>query len=246
MFNWWTFAFSIINFLVVIYILYKVLFKPIKRVIQEREEIINKRFKIATEKEKEALDLKNEYEKELKNIKILKQKIVNEANAEALKVREKIIEDAKREAKEILEKEKAIIEEEKQKIYKYILDKSKEFSKEFAKEFFVHIIDKDINELLIEKFIKNFEKDFKEKLEKIEPQESCKISITLFDIIDERIMKDIDYLISKYFKCQNVQKEIKIDKNLIGGIKLRVNAYLFDGSIKAQIDEIENLIEHQK
>ena len=246
MFNIWTFIFSFINFFIVLYILYKVLFKPIKKIIDERDEIINKRFNIATKKEKEALKLKKEYEEELKNIKILKQKIINEANAEALKIREKIIEDAKREAKEMLQKEKTVIEEEKQKIYKYILDKSKEFSKEFTIEFFKHFIDKDINKLLIKKFIENFEINFEDRIKNIKPQETCKVSIVLAQIVDEAILKDIDNLISKYFKCKNIEKEIKVDENMIGGIKIRVNANLFDGSIKAQIDTIENIIEHHK
>ena len=68
MFNWWSFAFGVINFFIVLFILYRLLFKPIKRVIQEREEIINKRLGMVTQKEKEALKLKQKYEKELKNI----------------------------------------------------------------------------------------------------------------------------------------------------------------------------------
>lgn len=245
MFNWWTFAFSIINFLIVLYILYRLLFKPIKKVIEERDEIINKRFEIATKKEKEALKLKEEYEKELKDIKILKQKIINEANAEALKIREKIIEEAKNEAREILEKEKKIVEEEKQKIFKFIIDKSKEFSEKFSIELLSHIIDKDLNEVLIKKFITDFDKEFEDILKKIKIQKECSVFIYLAYPINEELLKKIDDLVKNSFKCQNVEKEIKIDESLIGGIKIRVNENLFDGTIKSQIEKAKALMEQE-
>jgi len=244
MFNWWTFAFSIVNFLIVLYILYRLLFKPIKKVINERDEIINKRFEIATKKEKEALKLKEEYEKELKEIKILKQKIINEANAQAFKIREKILEEAKNEAKEILEKEKKIVQEEKQKIYKFIIEKSKEFSQKFSIELLEHIIDKDFNELIVKKFIKNFDKEFADILKKIEKPNECKVQIYLANSVSEETLKDIDKLLD-IFKCQKIEKEIKIDKELIGGIKIRVNENLFDGSIRSIIEKAKESIEQK-
>ncbi len=244
MFNWWSFAFGVINFFIVLFILYRLLFKPIKRVIQEREDIINKRLGIVTQKEKEALELKQKYEKELKNIKTLKQKIINEANVEAIKEKEKILSEAKSEAKKILEKEKKIIEEEKQKIYKYIIDKSKEFSITFTTKLLKHIIDRELNQQIIKKFLENFEKEYKDILKKRKSQELCKVSIILADKVDESILELIDDMLLRSLKCKSIEKEIKIDEELIGGIKIRVKESVFDGSIKAQIENVEDMIEH--
>ena len=46
------------------------------------------------------------------------------------------------------------------------------------------------------------------------------------------------------FKVQICRKRDKDRKELIGGIKIRVKESVFDGSIKAQIENVKNMIEH--
>ncbi|HHN65335.1 MAG TPA: hypothetical protein ENK09_08260, partial [Nitrospirae bacterium] len=68
MFNWWTFFFQIINFVVVVYILYRVLFRPVRdMILKRRTEIERSRADIEKERS-EAEALKKEFEEKLREV----------------------------------------------------------------------------------------------------------------------------------------------------------------------------------
>ena len=68
MFNWWTFLFQTINFLVVLYILYRLFFKPLKNIIQTREESLQKRLEQLQAGEDELKKKEYYYQEKLKEI----------------------------------------------------------------------------------------------------------------------------------------------------------------------------------
>lgn len=61
-FNWTTFFLEIINFLVLIWILKRLLYQPIKKVILARKEAVQKTLDAANQAKKEATDLQAKYE----------------------------------------------------------------------------------------------------------------------------------------------------------------------------------------
>ena len=56
-FDIWTFLFQVINFLVLLFILKRVLYKPIREIIEKRRSLIRQRIDEAEKTKKEALEL---------------------------------------------------------------------------------------------------------------------------------------------------------------------------------------------
>jgi len=83
MFNWWTFLFQMINFFVVLYILYRLFFNPLKNIIQKRDESLKKRLKELQAGENELKEKEQSYQEKLKEIDILRDKELNTARKEA-------------------------------------------------------------------------------------------------------------------------------------------------------------------
>ncbi|AIS51828.1 ATP synthase F0 subcomplex B subunit [Thermoanaerobacter kivui] len=113
LFNVWTFIFTIINILVLYYILKKVLFKPVTEFLEARENKIKSSLEEADKVRQEAYKLKAKYDEMLQNADNEGKAIIERAQKFAEDKANKIIEDANKEAKAILERAKEEVTLEK-------------------------------------------------------------------------------------------------------------------------------------
>jgi F-type H+-transporting ATPase subunit b len=97
-FNWSTFAFQIVNFLILVFILHKVLYKPITNIIAKRRAAIEEKFKQARSERETAEKLKSKYSLKLLEINTEENKILARARKEAEAEREGLIKEARRAA----------------------------------------------------------------------------------------------------------------------------------------------------
>ncbi len=112
----WEFLFKVVNFLLLVFLLFWFLRKPIKSKLKERHEFLRRNLEEA-EKEK-AL-----WEKQLEELKIRVKGLEEEAKlirekiiAEAQREKERILEEAKREAERIRLQAQRTMEEERRKL----------------------------------------------------------------------------------------------------------------------------------
>lgn len=114
---------TLIDLLLLFVLMRMFLFKPIKKVLDKRKELIDEQFKAADEKEKSAIELYNEYQSQLsgaddekkailvdarKSAKLEYDKIITRAQAEA----DKLKADARRTSELESEKARLAIKEE--------------------------------------------------------------------------------------------------------------------------------------
>ncbi|NPV53105.1 MAG: F0F1 ATP synthase subunit B [Firmicutes bacterium] len=99
-----TFVASIINFILLVALLGAFLYKPMKRFLKEREQLISRNIAEAEAARKEAARLKEEYEMHIAQARKEVQNIIENAVREGEHARDEIIESARSEAKRIVEK----------------------------------------------------------------------------------------------------------------------------------------------
>ena len=108
-------VFTIINLLVLYFLMKKFLFKPVNNIIAQREEAIKKQFDDADEAQKKADDLKKQYEDSLVNAKEDSAKLVQEAREKARVEYDRIVKSADEEVTKRMQKAEETIQEEKNK-----------------------------------------------------------------------------------------------------------------------------------
>lgn len=109
---------QIVNFAILLFILNKLIYKPILKILEERKERIKNSEKLAEEIEKRFALLTKEQEKILNQAKAEANKIISEAKSEAQLLSEQIKEEAKETAEIIMKRNHQLIESEKQKMVK--------------------------------------------------------------------------------------------------------------------------------
>jgi F-type H+-transporting ATPase subunit b len=102
-FSWWTFALQAVNFLILVWLLQRFLFKPVKAIVARRKEEISLALTEASAERESAERVKHEIEAQRARIDAERQKIIDEQRAELAAQRQKIIEEARIEAGKIKE-----------------------------------------------------------------------------------------------------------------------------------------------
>ncbi len=100
----WNILFTVINLLIFFLIIKFFLLKPIKNIIDKREQMVQDDFNNAAETKKAAQKLKEEYEGNIKTARDKAAQITGEAKATAKKQKENIIASANQQAKAIVDK----------------------------------------------------------------------------------------------------------------------------------------------
>ena len=113
-------ALTAINVLAVIYILKLLLFGPVSRILQEREDKIESSLANAATAQKEARELLEKYQQQMTEAKKEAQEIIERANKIGMQAREEITKEAKEDAAKTLEKAKREIRGEKAKALEQI------------------------------------------------------------------------------------------------------------------------------
>lgn len=111
----WTALFTLLNTLAVIFVGTKFLFKPVMKMIAERQQEIDDMYADAETAKAEAQALQSEYQLKLDGAVEESQRLVKEAVARGQSRQEEILRQANREAAAILDKATADIAQEKKK-----------------------------------------------------------------------------------------------------------------------------------
>ena len=111
----WNIIWTVVNLLFLYWIFKKFLFD---RVINQRDEMIQKQFSEAKKSQDDAESLKSDYKKKLESAKTQADQIILDARARAEAEQEKALERTRQEADSMLEKAKADIASEQDKATK--------------------------------------------------------------------------------------------------------------------------------
>ena len=233
MFSWWTFLFQTINFFVVLYILYRLFFNPLKNMIQKREESLKKRLEELQAGEDELKEKEQRYQEKLKEIDILKDKALNTARKEAEEEKYRLMEKTDRE-----------LEKEREKIDSAIKEQSLQFSLDYIARFARELIDENMHQKLIEKLLHGLKSEERaEEVEAVKKEiktKAFKIKLTTPLKIEEQTMHKIKKVLGDIFDTKAVTIETFSDASLIGGIKLEIGNRIIDGSISQVLKQLQD------
>lgn len=172
-FNWFTVIAQIINFLILLFILRLVLYKPIFRFMKERRDNIAKKVKDAEMKIKEGEDRKKEYDEKIEEFEKDKQKR-----------RAEFLYDMAERKQESLAKLKKDVEKEKSKIDKQLITHREK------------IID-NVNKIISQKFVKFVENVFGSLSSNSIEEKMLELFVTKLKTSNKKTIFDFNRVITK-------------------------------------------------
>lgn len=144
---------TLLAFLVLLFGLGKLLYEPVSKALNERQENIQRNIDEAKTSKEEALALKQQYEAKIQGAKKESQDIVEQGRKRGEEIREDIILEAKEEANNILEKARREIQIEKEKAMLDVQMQAGEMAVLIASKIVEENIDMAKQQDLIDKFV---------------------------------------------------------------------------------------------
>lgn len=149
---------TIITFLILLFILKRTAWKPILQALAEREENIRASLEKAEQARREAELILQENSRRLAEAEEQVKKIINEGREYSNKLRAEILEKANQEAKRMIDLAQQEIERKKEEALDELRDVVSELSIQAAEKILEKSIDKEENKKIVEKLIQNISK----------------------------------------------------------------------------------------
>jgi F-type H+-transporting ATPase subunit b len=236
-FDIWTFLFQVINFLVLLFILKRILYKPIREIIEKRRSLIQQRIEEAEKTKKESLELKENYQHEMDKLHELKSRTLEKMQEEVEQERKQLMGKAEEEAARVIEKEKAVFDTEKARHEAELKDNAIEAVTLFATNLLKDVSDEDLHKAIYEKLFRELQgiaSHMREINEKDRPLTVNLITAYPLSEAETRKFKEaIEFLLS-----QSILLNIKIDASLIAGVKIKSYDMVYDLSLSGQIKKL--------
>lgn len=153
--NFWTMIFAWVNLLILYIFLKKLLFVPMKKMIDDRQKEIDDMYSDAESAKDGAAQLKNEYEEKISHAESESEEILKNALRRAQLKEEEILKGANEEASRVLERAEEQIELEKKRAFNEVKNEVSSMAIGIASA----VIERDVSESehrdLIDDFINN-------------------------------------------------------------------------------------------
>jgi len=237
-FNIWTFIFQLINFFVLLLILRRLLYRPVRVIMEKRRAAVKKTLDDAERTKAEALALKEEFAAKSAGIERLRTEALAKAEDEAGARGKEIIKKAEEEAAVIFEKEKAKLEVERKKAEADLRDAVVRSGLSYASSILTDLSDENLHGRIIEKLSDGLPAISGEIKEMAASRNGLAIEITsaypLRDSFIEKVKNEFGPISSK-----KVEVTTDVDRGLISGAVIRVFDRVYDASLKGQLKAFE-------
>ena len=151
----WTALFTFCNMMITFAVLKKFLFKPVKKMIDDRQAEIDTMYANADAAKHKAAELEQEYQQHLQSIRDERDTLLREATARAQKREEEIVGEARAEAAALRAAAEADIAQERKKAVNDLKNEIGGIAVDIAGK----VVEREINETdhkaLIDEFIRN-------------------------------------------------------------------------------------------
>jgi F-type H+-transporting ATPase subunit b len=242
--NWFTLIAQVINFLVLMWLLKRYLYKPILKAIDERENNIVAQLNEAEAKKAEALREREEFNEKNRTFdrqrEALMQKAIEESNAKAQKLKEEAREEANllkvRLEKGVREDQANRNHEIAQRIQQEVVDIARKTLSELSS---VGLEEQSLRTFV--KKIKNLKEDEKQKFISTLTAGNGSILVKSAFQLSTNQQSEIEQAIAAILGKKR-QFDFKVVPELISGIELTANGYKLSWSISEYINTLENSI----
>lgn len=238
-----TFIIQIINFLLLLFILSKFLYKPIMNMIKYRQKYIKNTIEEAENKYKDAENAKNKYQDELDKIDQYKKEQKEKIDNEVLDYKKQKMEELKIEIEKIKEEFLRQFDNDKSNIADNIVKSILSSVSDFLTDTFISLSNNSLENAVLVKFIDEINNFSNEVIERINRAEENQIKfVSNFEL--NELQKNT---VKKTFSNKGItdSKEIIFiqDENIILGNKIIIGGLTVNSNIRNIIDQFQRKLE---
>ena len=243
--DWFTIIAQIFNFIVLVLLLRKFLYRPILKVMQEREDLIRNQLAEAEEKQQKAQEQISLYQKKNQNWEQEHQELLQEAKHEIENTHKKMMVKVRQEIEEHQTQWQQAIDREK----KEFLDS---LSKKISQQTFIAVrrvlneladveLEAHISKVFIDRLRNMEQNQLEEYRAAVEKSDEAVLVRSAFNL-PQQTREEIEAVAGKQF-LNNKAVNFEVDPDLVCGIELRAAGYKLVWSLSEYLEQLEDIFE---
>ncbi len=238
-FDFWTFLFQIINFAVLLVILQRLLYKPIREIMEKRRTLVAKTMEEAENLKREAEGVKGQYQTELKELDQLRIKKMEEVQQETANERKALLSQAQKEAEQAIQKGKSVLEMERGRFEGELKQQAVEIAAHYASVLLKDVADEQVHQGIVRKFMEESKKLLSFGAADLKGENILGVELISAYPLREEELKQLRQILESGID-RKVDIRVSTNNSLIAGVKLRVLDQVYDASLSGQIDSFKS------
>jgi F-type H+-transporting ATPase subunit b len=240
--NWFTVVAQIVNFLILVFLLKRFLYKPIVKHMNEREERIATRLQEAKDKRAEAQRQIDEFRDKQEEMEQQSRQKLEEAEREAQRQREELLEQARDQVQGKRQSWLQSLEKEKEDFARGLKKRSAQEILRFVQRVLQDLADEPLNNRLAEVLLarmKKLDDEVRQRLSGAAEQGEIQVRST-FEL--DASMKDKITTALREFCEKDAEVAYQVDHEQPLGVEANAGSVKFSWSIAGYLDELESQV----
>jgi F-type H+-transporting ATPase subunit b len=239
--DWFTIIAQIINFLILLFLLRRFLYRPILNAMDEREKKITLSQREAQRTKQEAQKEVEEYHHLNQEIRAQREHLYAQAEAEAEEQRKTMLRDARHEVEHAQAAWYRAVQQEKESLLHELNQSASRQTLAIARRALAELADRDLEGQIVEEFLRRL-KQLEISQKQIvtdsfsNPGHNLQVR-TSFRLSDEQ-MDRIKHTVRDYLDYERTL-EFDVDPNLLCGIELKTPGQKISWSLASYLDDLE-------
>lgn len=239
--DWITVSAQIVNFLILVWLLKRFLYKPVMRAMERREQRITERMTEAQQREQQAKDTINDYQQKTEELQRKQDEILAAAKAEAEQQKWQLIDEARVEVATTRENWQRQADLEKQEFLTNLRHQSSDAILTIARKALTDLAESELEEQVIQAFInklKSLDKEFRKSMS--DTSEPVRI-VTAFELnptVRSRVTRAVHEHLADGIEVQYAES-----RELIFGIELTSGGRRLSWNLADYLEQMSNRVE---
>jgi len=237
-FNLWTFLFEVLNFLVLVFVLQRLLYRPLREAIDRRREEEAAARRDAEKARGDAAQMRRQLEEYEHRLEQERQEVLRQAQTEAEASRRKLLAETAEEAERRRRDAEAALERQRAEALEMLRGDLTRLAVDFAERLLHEACGASLQQQLAARFIETLEALPEAERQRVrqewQPEDAVVIE-TAADLdsdMQERLSGVIAVLLGRA-----IQPATVIRPELLSGVRLRVGGRVWDGALASRLAE---------
>ncbi|HHO77092.1 MAG TPA: hypothetical protein ENN05_11805 [Deltaproteobacteria bacterium] len=239
--DWFVFFAQIVNFLILAYVLKRLLYGRIVKAMDDRQARITSQIEEAQQMKDKARESAEAFEEKNRSLNEMAQDVLNKARDEAGKTRQDLIEKAREEVDLIQQRWYDTLGREKTSFLENLRKRSGTYVFETISRILFDLADQELEQSIVNKFVRLIREAGKESLDLLSHDRALQntgiVIKSSFEISASQRSMILDEL--KHYTVADVEINFETSPAMVAGIEMLVSGHKYSWSIKDYIASLE-------
>ena len=235
-FDPWTLGFQLLNFTVLLLVLFRLLFKPVREIMAKRAAQVQAALDAADKAQAAAEELKAGLVLEQERLEKLRTEMLGRLQAEIEVNRQRRLAGVAAEAQEVLDRGRAVLDSERRKAGEELRERARRSVTDYAAALLADLADIEVHRALLRRLPAAFEAAGAELAGLDYRGKPVEVSVESAFLLTDEELAGLRALVGKGVPVAALAATV--EPLLLAGVRLRAADRLFDFSLRGQLDTL--------